>query len=603
MPRRSRGVAAARRHLHRHPEALENVVTGAHHVLRGIAVLLSPSDLLRLRRASRSLRDAVDAAVFSSLSFAVRHLHTTILSAAASKRWGLATFGDPRLSAGSYAPEGGITFLHKALRRNSPWLAFTCFMHHGDVDTTGYFYGNALFQRAGFPDDRDRWYPRADLPSASFLVELLAAIPWNKLPSTYWAGLAILFQLDPTIMSFKPMLRLLAQAAPQDLDLAYVDPAPLCLNFSGFVGLAASVSLFLEVEALLAQRGRSLDPFFVASVLNNDTEVLRTCLPRITKGDVKLSNRLLVLKVTITLVNWTECHPRDHDWNNFGTAAFVLRQAACQGQLTNVSLMMPFITSLSANDVQKCIFTAAEAVVAKEEGPADRDIMELLLLNAPYPQAVRRRALVGTARSGRTDMIPFLLEDAVDEHILRNEALLVAASVGQGANIVARAHPAGATPLHCAAEHGVAPAVAALLSAGALSGLKDVVGRTPLHLAVNNKRSAPAIVSLLLDRGDGTAAASHDSEGWTPLHVAAVRDWEDYERDGREVVQRLLMSAHTDVDARTAGGQTALHLVSWPDLVEMSLPEAPTLMQEITGEIRLSRLLLGGRTAIWSRSF
>jgi ankyrin repeat protein len=106
----------------------------------------------------------------------------------------------------------------------------------------------------------------------------------------------------------------------------------------------------------------------------------------------------------------------------------------------------------------------------------------------------------------------------------------------------------GRTPLHVAAAAGHAPAVNALLEAGAGTEARDGAGRTPLLLAVANGHTDSA-AALLSKRADPDAA---DEDGMTALHAAA--------QDGDADMARLLLDCGANPDPRAADGTTPMIL-------------------------------------------
>jgi len=104
------------------------------------------------------------------------------------------------------------------------------------------------------------------------------------------------------------------------------------------------------------------------------------------------------------------------------------------------------------------------------------------------------------------------------------EALLEAAlPPGGHPGLVNAVHPAtGATPLHAAARGGHAACVAALVTAGADTGARDMEEETPLHAA--SRGGHAACVAVLLAGPNGAAAAvMPDARGRTPAALAAAR--------------------------------------------------------------------------------
>ena len=136
-------------------------------------------------------------------------------------------------------------------------------------------------------------------------------------------------------------------------------------------------------------------------------------------------------------------------------------------------------------------------------------------------------------------------------------------------------------PLHQAAESGDLDATRTLLRGGAAVDSVDVHGRTAIFLAA--ERGHAEVVALLLEAG---ADPNHrTTSGHTPLFVAStativhalVRAKADVALDVRgttplghaatrfsEEVVRALVECGADVNARSVGGSTALHMCALP---------------------------------------
>ncbi|CAM9553329.1 unnamed protein product, partial [Hapterophycus canaliculatus] len=114
----------------------------------------------------------------------------------------------------------------------------------------------------------------------------------------------------------------------------------------------------------------------------------------------------------------------------------------------------------------------------------------------------------------------------------------------------------GRTPMHLAAMRGNAAVVRALLRAGGQAEVVDVLGRTPLHIAC--ELGHEELATDLLFRG--AKVGTRDTDGLTPLHLAA--------RGGQTSALGFLLRAFADPEERTppsllfGGGLSALDLAT-----------------------------------------
>lgn len=97
----------------------------------------------------------------------------------------------------------------------------------------------------------------------------------------------------------------------------------------------------------------------------------------------------------------------------------------------------------------------------------------------------------------------------------------------------------------------------ALLAAGASVDARDLIGRTPLHLAADAGRKGRA--EVLLQHGAALDARAED--GFTPLLCAIAA--------GHTELAEFLLDSGADANARLPGGWTALHLAAERDLAEL----------------------------------
>ena len=104
------------------------------------------------------------------------------------------------------------------------------------------------------------------------------------------------------------------------------------------------------------------------------------------------------------------------------------------------------------------------------------------------------------------------------------------------------------TVLHLAAFIGYKEVIQTLLDAGAKAEVKDIFGRTPLHMTAARNED-PAVVQVLLDAGADIEA--RDDQDWTPLRYAAGNE-------SPEVIQTLL-DAGADIRADSGSDRTVLH--------------------------------------------
>ena len=115
----------------------------------------------------------------------------------------------------------------------------------------------------------------------------------------------------------------------------------------------------------------------------------------------------------------------------------------------------------------------------------------------------------------------------------------------------------GRTALHLAAYEGRAPALEALLAAGADVERADAAGARAIHHAAIGGRSAA--LRLLLARG--ADANSRDADGVSALMSAAM--------NGYSESVALLAAAGADMNLPARGGATALHVTAADNLPGM----------------------------------
>jgi|GEM_PF-1924796 len=125
---------------------------------------------------------------------------------------------------------------------------------------------------------------------------------------------------------------------------------------------------------------------------------------------------------------------------------------------------------------------------------------------------------------------------------------IVLALIRRGANVDARRPERQDSPLHFAANAGVARA---LIDHGADIEARDWSDRTPLHWAAQFGRAD--VVGLLIE--SGARVDSLSSDGATPLHWAA--------RQGHIEAARLLLQAGAGANRKDDHGRAPLHLAAW----------------------------------------
>jgi ankyrin repeat protein len=219
-------------------------------------------------------------------------------------------------------------------------------------------------------------------------------------------------------------------------------------------------------------------------------------------------------------------------------------------------------------------------LVVHDINTLSRTSQELYWLFTPY---LYRRAMHLRAVTAR----PYFLV-AVDSgnHVAINKFLAVGTSVDMRHD-----EHRLATSLHSSAVRGDIGTAKLLIQKGIDVSAINLVGETPLHLAVARKSSNEAMVRLLADAGANLFATTessltilssaarygstsivrilleHGADGTivgsgkqTPLHAAALH--------GSVAVVRLLLAAGQDHDARDSSGNTPLHCAVYSGSVE-----------------------------------
>jgi ankyrin repeat protein len=115
----------------------------------------------------------------------------------------------------------------------------------------------------------------------------------------------------------------------------------------------------------------------------------------------------------------------------------------------------------------------------------------------------------------------------------------------------------GTTVLHLAAQRAINPedwgegVLGRILAQGADANLKDAKGRAALHFACDHDPDAQHIVKMIIRRAKGVRLDIADSNGVTPLHIAALR--------GQRNACELLIANGANVDAKDKYGRTPAH--------------------------------------------
>ncbi|KAJ2987975.1 hypothetical protein NUW58_g4219 [Xylaria curta] len=163
---------------------------------------------------------------------------------------------------------------------------------------------------------------------------------------------------------------------------------------------------------------------------------------------------------------------------------------------------------------------------------------------------------------GIESVVKLLLEGAAEVHVEDEEGrtpLFWAACSGNKVVLLALLRngayseaKGGETLLHGAILGGHKEIVQLLLEGGADIKAKDAIGRTPLHIAIEEwatYEEGEVTVQLLLENGADVGAK--DVDGLTPLHRAVAK------KD--EAIVQLLLENGADVEAKDVDGSTPLH--------------------------------------------
>jgi ankyrin repeat protein len=201
----------------------------------------------------------------------------------------------------------------------------------------------------------------------------------------------------------------------------------------------------------------------------------------------------------------------------------------------------------------------------------------------PINQAEARKPKQRTA-SEKDGLIP-LHHAAYSGNIEAVEIL-----IGQGVEIDAQAKRSAWTPIFFASLRGHENIAARLIEAGARIDIKDMRGRSALHIAA--LRGHAILVDLLYH--NGAQINQKDALGMTPLHLGAY--------GGQEEAARLLLSLGADAKLKDFSGQTPLHLASLAgdkECVAVIAAAGESLnVQDSAGKTALHIAARGGHTEV-----
>ena len=170
-------------------------------------------------------------------------------------------------------------------------------------------------------------------------------------------------------------------------------------------------------------------------------------------------------------------------------------------------------------------------------------------------------------------MVDYLILRGVDVNVLRmgEGALHLAARTGDVGIIKSILAAGGAeqlnqqtrtnklSPLHVAVLTGEHAAAEELLTAGAMTGLENAQGLTPVEMAA--QQGDAKMIRLLVERGQADLRVAGGEQKFTPLLRAVF--------DGKEEAVRELVRMGADPEAKDSGGRNALALAAAKNNVEL----------------------------------
>ena len=134
--------------------------------------------------------------------------------------------------------------------------------------------------------------------------------------------------------------------------------------------------------------------------------------------------------------------------------------------------------------------------------------------------------------------------------LYKDSAPTVEALIAHGADVNARRHRDGKTPIHTAVESNHGLDLKVMLPYVKNWSVKDSDGNTPLHIILSKSYDPDKVVGDLLDAGADLTA--RNKKGEVPLHVAR-----ELRNSGKNVLP-LLLKAGVDLEARDHEGRTTL---------------------------------------------